>query len=251
MIVKSYKTHKIKTRDNIYKILDKYLPNLKDKSIVAITSKIISITQKDVIPVKDVSDKDELIKKEADSYVEAPVPTPYGKVFLTRKNGHIVFTAGIDESNADGNYILWPRNLQKKTNDIWEYLKNKHKLKNLGIIITDSRFNPGRTGTLGFGMSWCGFEAVKNHVGEKDIFGRNIEWIKVNVIDSLATAAALAMGEAQEQTPLSVFTDLSFVKFQDRVPNKKELDAVIWPMEKDLYGKFLTAVKWQKGGGGK
>ncbi len=251
MKVNAYKTHKVKTGDDVYKVLDKYLPILSENSIVAITSKIISITQGDVIPVEKVADKDEFIKKEADSYVEAPVPTPYGKVFLTRKNGHIVFTAGIDESNADNNYILWPKNLQEKTNKIWEYLRKKHNIKNLGVIVTDSRFNPGRTGTLGFGMSWCGFEAVNDHVGEKDIFGREIEWIKVNVIDSLGTTAALIMGEANEQTPLSVFTDLPFIKFQNRVPNKKELDAVIWPMEKDLYGKFLTAVKWQKGGGGK
>jgi dihydrofolate synthase / folylpolyglutamate synthase len=248
MIAKSYKTHKIKVGEDIFQILDKYLPKLEDKSVVAITSKIISIAQGDVVPNDGTIDKDELVKKEADFYIENDVPTPQGKVFLTRKDNHIVFTSGIDESNADDNYILWPKNIQETTNKIWQYLLKKHKIKNLGVIVTDSRFNIGRTGTLGFALSWCGFDAHNDFVGKEDIFGRKIHWIKVNVIDSLATAAALEMGEAAEQTPLAVFTDLPFVKFKKTPPTKKEIEAMNWPIEKDLYGALLTSVKWKKGG---
>lgn len=250
MNVKAYRTHKIRVGDDLFEIVDKYLPSLSENSVVAITSKIVSICQGDVVKNDGTVDKEDLIKQEADFYIESAVPTPYGKIFLTRKDGHIVFSAGIDESNADGNFILWPRNLQDTTNKIWKYLRKKHKVNNLGIIVTDSRFNIGRTGTLGFSVTWCGFEANNSHVGEEDIFGRKIEWIKVNVADSLATAAALVMGEANEQTPLCMFTDLPFVKFQNQAPTKDEIEAMTWPIEKDLYGKLLTSVKWIKGGKG-
>lgn len=251
MIVKAYKTHKIRVGKNLYEILDKYLPTLRDESIVAITSKIISITQGDVVKDDGTVDKDELVKKEADYYIENEIETLYGKVFLTRKDGHIVFSAGIDESNSDDNFVLWPRNLQETTNKVWQYLRKQHNISKLGVIVTDSHLVPGRTGVVGFCLSWCGFSAINDFIGKKDVFGKEIRVTKVNVIESLATSAAAVMGETYEQTPLAVLTDLPFVEFQECIPTKQELDAVIWPIEKDMYGKLLTSVKWHKGGGGK
>ena len=248
MVVQSYKTHKIKAGDDLFKILDKYLPPLSENSVVAITSKIVSITQDDVVKNDGTVDKDELVKKEADYYIESGDETLYGKVFLTRKNGHIVFTAGIDESNADGNFILWPRNLQEKTNAVWEYLRKRNSIKNLGIIITDSRLTPIRTGVIGFCMTWCGFKPYNEFSGMPDLFGREVKFTNVNIIEALAASAALVMGEITEQTPLAVLTDLPNVEFQNHIPTAEELDGVMWPIEKDMYGKLLTSVKWKKGG---
>lgn len=249
MIVKSYKTHKIKAGDDLFKILDKYLPLLEEKTVVAITSKIISIAQGDVVKNDGTVDKNELIKKEADYYIESNVPTPYGKIFLTRKDGHIVFSSGIDESNADGNFILWPRNLQQITNSIWGYLRQEHKVKNLGVIITDSRLTPARTGVIGFAITWCGLKPFNEFSGTQDLFGREIKYTNVNVIEALAASAALMMGETTEQTPLAIIEDVPFVKFQNRVPTKTELESMNWPIEKDMYGKLLSSVKWKKGRG--
>lgn len=247
MQVTAHKTHKISVGEEIYNILDDYLPKLSERSVVAITSKIISICQNNVVQIGSI-DKDELIKREADFYIESGVPTPYGKIFLTRKDNHIAFSAGIDESNADGNYILWPKKLQETTNKIWEYLRKKHKIKNLGIIITDSRIIPARTGIVGFCLSWCGIEAVNDFTGTQDIFGREIKFTKVSVIESLATAATFEIGETAEQTPLAVLTDLPTVKFQNRPPSKQELKDAVFPIEKDMYGVLLNVVKWKKGG---
>lgn len=250
MIAKAHKTHKIRVGDDLYKILDKYLPSLSENSVVAITSKIVSICQSDVVKNDGTVDKEDLIKQEADFYIESAVPTPYGKIFLTRKDGHIVFSAGIDESNADGNFILWPKNLQLTTNKIWEYLRKKHNIKNLGIIITDSRLTPTRTGVIGFTITWCGFKPFNEESGKPDLFGREIKFTNVNIIEALAASAALVMGEIAEQSPLAVLTDLPFVEFQNRVPSEQEHKDVSWPIEKDMYGTLLTSVKWIKGGKG-
>ena len=251
MIVTAYKTHKIKVGEDIYQILDKYLPKLSENSVVAITSKIISITQGDVVKNDGIVNKEDLIKQEADFYIESQVPTPYGKIFLTRKDNHIAFSAGIDESNADGNYILWPKNLQVVTNKIWEYLRKKHKIKNLGMIVTDSRIIPARTGIVGFCLSWCGITATRDYSGTKDIFGRELKFTNISVIESLATAATYEMGETNEQTPLAVLSDLPIVTFQNRAPTNQELSDAVFPIEKDMYGVLLNAAKWLKGGGGK
>ncbi|MGH7204421.1 MAG: coenzyme F420-0:L-glutamate ligase [Candidatus Levyibacteriota bacterium] len=251
MIVKPYKTHKIRVADNLYTILDDYLPALKENSIVAITSKIISICQGDVTKRDGSVKKDDLVKKEADYYLEHVHETPYGKVFLTRKNGFLIFSAGIDDSNSADGFVLWPKNLQETTNKIWEYLRNKHSISNLGIVVTDSRLIPTRSGVVGFGLSWCGFRGLNNLVGTKDVFGKEIRMTQVNLVESLATSATAVMGEGAEQTPLAMITDTPFVHFQDRPPTQEELDSMVWPIEKDMYGQLLTAVKWEKGGSGK
>jgi putative folate metabolism gamma-glutamate ligase len=248
MKVSAHKTHKIQIGEDLFTVLDTYLPKLEEKSIVAITSKIIAISQGDVIKDDGIIKKDDIVKKEADYYIEYPVDTPYGKTFLTRKNNLLVFTAGVDKSNSGDYYVLWPKNLQEITNKIWKYLRKKHQLKHLGIIVTDSRLIPSRTGVVGFGLSWCGFSGLNDYIGKPDIYGQPITMTKVNLVESFATSAVFVMGETNEQTPLAVIQDAPFVTFQDRTPTEEELNAMTWPVEKDMYGKLLTSVKWKKGG---
>ena len=66
MKITSYKTKKVIVGDNLYKILDQSLPLLKERDILAISSKIISICQGRVIKKDGKITKENLIKKEAD-----------------------------------------------------------------------------------------------------------------------------------------------------------------------------------------
>jgi F420-0:gamma-glutamyl ligase len=69
-----------------------------------------------------------------------------------------------------------------------------------------------------------------------------------SISDALGTSAVLVMGEGAEQTPLAVIEDVPFVKFQQRNPTKRELNALKMPLSDDLYAPLLRAVKWKKGG---
>src|SRR6266508_2193439 len=69
--------------------------------------------------------------------------------------------------------------------------------------ITDSKTAPLRVGVTGVTLAYSGFQALNDYVGTKDLFGRAWRMIKVNVVDALATAAVLVMGEGSEQTPLA------------------------------------------------
>lgn len=94
-------------------------------------------------------------------------------------------------------------------------MKSKFKLRNLGVIITDSTTSPLRYGVTGKCITYCGFKGVKSKIGEPDLFGRNLRMTRVNVADALSAAAVLCMGESKEQTPLDIIDDLPFVEFQD------------------------------------
>ncbi len=247
MITKSYKTHKVRPHENLFEVLDRYLPTLAEKNIVVITSKIISICQGQLVKTDDSVDKATLIKKESDHYFESEMLYRYGVLLLTLKNNILIANAGIDESNANGWYVLWPKDIQKTTQEIWEYLRKKHSVQSLGVIVTDSRLTPLRKGTLGVGIAWCGFNPLNNYIQTPDIFGRDLKMTQAGVIDGLAASAVLVMGEGKEQTPLAVISDLAFVQFQNRPPTKDELDELKIPLEDDIYAPLLTAVEWKPG----
>lgn len=249
MKVTTYKTKKIVPGDKLFVILDEYLPKLKEKDVIVITSKIIAICQGRVVKNDGKITKHDLMIKEADYYLPEEYVN-YG-VYMTIKNDIIIASAGIDESNGGGYFILWPEKTQQTTNEIWEYLRAKHKIKNLGVIITDSKIIPIRRGTSGIGISWCGFTPLHNYIGKPDIFGHNLMVTKSNIVDGLAAAAVVNMGEGVEQTPLAVISDFANIKFIQRVPSKEEIDEMTIAIEDDLYGKILTSVPWLKGGGSK
>jgi len=243
----SIKTKRIipKKDKDIFLILDEYLPKLKEKSIVAVTSKIVAICEGRIADPKKVT-RDEVAAKEAELYL--PRELNKYNFMLTIKRSTMIASAGVDESNAAGNLVLWPKDPQKSANEIRAYLKKKFRLKSLGVIITDSKTSPLRWGLTGISIAHSGFSALNYYRQKPDIFGRKLKVSQANVAEALAVSAVLLMGEGKEQTPLAVIEDVPFVKFQKRDPTEKELKSLRISLEEDVYGSILTAVKWKKGG---
>jgi putative folate metabolism gamma-glutamate ligase len=247
MLVKPVKTKKILPGEQtIYDLLDKYLPQLEECNIIAITSKVISLCEGGdrVLPIMG-TDKNVLIKQGADYYL--PQTISKYRLFFTIKRNLLIPNAGIDESNTNGHYVLWPADPQKSVNEIHEYLKKKFNLSKLGVIITDSTSTPMRWGTTGIYLAHSGFKAVNNYIGKPDIFGRKLQHSMANIAGDLAATAVMIMGEGAEQIPIAVISDVPFVQFQNRNPTKKELDFLKISKEDDLFAPFLNAVKWHKG----
>jgi len=244
MKIKTIKTHKITSSDrDLFAILDKYIDELKEESVVAITSKIIAICEGNMTPIES-SDKDQLIMEEADMYL--PKEENRYNLYLTIKNSILAVSAGIDESNTDGNYVLWPKDSQDSANKIREHLTKKFGIKNIGVVITDSKTTPLRWGVTVIAVAHSGFAALNDMIGTPDIFGRKLKMTKIAVADGLAAAAGLVMGEGEEQTPIGIITDVPFVDFQNRNPSQEELDALKIEIEDDVYAPLLKSVNWRK-----
>lgn len=244
MIVVPYKTKAVIVGDSLFTILDNSLPKLSNGDILVITSKIVSICEGAVVKNYSSVDKYELIKKEADYYLDVPISHTYG-VTITIKDNKLVANAGIDESNGNGYFILWPREPFISASKIWNYVRDKHRVQKLGVIITDSHIMPLQWGTRGRAIAWCGIEPLKNYIGSPDIFGHNLHATKASVIDGLAAAAVTVMGEGNEQTPLAIIKDASSVIFQDHSPTKNEIEALVIKPADDIYAPILTSVSWK------
>jgi putative folate metabolism gamma-glutamate ligase len=247
MIVTAYKTPKIVVGSDLFATLDVCLSKLQKESIVVVTSKIVSICQGRVIKNDGTVDKRKLIRREAQLYMEEENSTKWG-IVLTVKNDTLIASSGIDESNGNGYFILWPKNLQKTAAGIWNHLRKKHHVKRSGVIICDSHTTPLRWGVTGIGIGWCGFEPLNNYINTPDIFGRKLHVTKASVMDGLAAAAVAVMGEGNEQTPLAVITDVPFVRFTDRPPTPSEIKALHISMTEDIFSPLVNSPLWKKGG---
>lgn len=246
MQITAYKTKKVRPSDDLYHILDESLPRLKEKSIVAVTSKIVSLCQNRVVKDDGHVSKKELTEQEADLIMDHPDHLAKFGFNITIKNQTLISSAGIDLSNSGGFFVLWPKNPQQTANQIWKFLIKKHHLKYLGVIITDSHTLPLRWGVIGTCLAHCGFLALNDYRGKSDLFGRKYQVTQVNLNEALAVSAVLTMGEGSEQTPLVLISDLPQVRFQNRPPTKKELTDLIINPEDDLYAPLLTAARWRK-----
>lgn len=253
MFVKAIKTRKfLPPKDDLWELLSS-IKFLKENSVVAVTSKVVAVGEGRCIPVDKIT-KDMLAISEADKYIPREL-SPGGHILHTIKNNMLVASAGIDESNGAGFYILWPKNPKLSAKLIWEFLRKKFKIKNLGVIITDSRLVPLRRGVVGIAIGYFGFKPLKDYRKTKDIFGREFEIETSNLPDSLASAAVLVMGEGSEMQPIAIIEDipdLKFIQKEFKSVDKDNRDNILdIPEKEDMFYPFLSSAKWKKGGEGK
>ena len=242
MKVSAVRTHPIMVGESLSVILDQYLTSLAEGTVVAITSKIISLCQGRVVSKSVINNKFELVKKEADAHLKEQ-DNLYG-AYLTIKHNILIPSAGIDESNGDGIYILYPHNSQQIAAEVWQHLRQRHHLNHLGVIITDSHTMPLRKGVTGVALGWCGFEPLYSYVGKPDLFNQLLRVTHINIIDALATSAVLIMGEGAEQTPMALIENAPKVQFLSRPPTQEEERMIHIPLEEDIYAPLLRSVDW-------
>ena len=240
------KTPIIQAGADIEQVLIDNLPPLAERTVVVIASKLLSTCQNRFVSL-DV-DKTMLVRQEADRYLDESY-SQFSLMF-TIKNGILTVDAGIDQSNSNGQYILWPHSLQETCNQVWSFLRTTFKLNQLGLVVTDSKLYPLRTGVTARAIAHCGFEAIINKIGTPDLFGQMMKMTSINVSEAIAVATQYVMGETNESQPIGLCTDIPHIVFQDRVPSQTELDSLIFAPEDDFFLPFFRQVSWKQGGGG-
>ena len=229
MIIKPIKTRVFKEREDLVAFIAHYFKKIPEKSIVVVTSKIVALAEGRMALAGDARTKEKLIRAES----EYAIRTKY--VWLTIKDGMVMASAGIDESNADGKLILLPRDSFKTARMLRAKLQARYGVKRIGVLITDSRTIPLRAGVTGVALGYAGFCGIKDYRGTPDIFGRKFTFSRTNIADSLATAAVAVMGEGNEQQPLAIIEKFP-AKFSDTV-NRKELHISI---QDDMYRPLFS-----------
>ncbi|MBI2484492.1 coenzyme F420-0:L-glutamate ligase [Candidatus Uhrbacteria bacterium] len=212
-----------------------HIPSARAESIIVITSKIVALSQRRTAHASTEKEKDKIIRAES----EYALKTPHA--WLTIKDGDVMPSAGIDESNADGKIILLPTDSMNVASKLRATLCRAYRVKDLGILITDSRTLPLRAGTIGMALGYAGFLGIKDYRKKRDLCGRAFRVTRVDIADSLAAAAVCTMGEGGECQPLAIMTDTP-VEFRAR----SHPDELRIPLHDDMYAPLFRRVFEQR-----
>ncbi|MBY8990606.1 MAG: coenzyme F420-0:L-glutamate ligase [Candidatus Lokiarchaeota archaeon] len=211
----------------IFESISKQGKSLKEGDIIVIAEKVIATSQGRVVNLSDVTHVSEKAKEMAKEYdmdvrfvqlilQEASMILGGMKhVILAQVNDFLIANAGIDQSNAGPNkVVLLPKDLHKVAWGYWKKLKKEFGLNNLGVIISDSRVQPLRKGTIGIAIATAGFEPIEDLRGHHDLFNRPMEITMRAIADDLTSAAQFLLSEADQQTPVVVIRE-SNVEFTE------------------------------------
>lgn len=243
MITTPLKTKKILSGEStLVEILNQYVKRFPEKSILAISSKIVSLCEGRVKPLTE--NKERLLQEEADYFL----PEKYRHHNSLSITHHaFIGSAGIDESNAAGQFVLLPEDSKKTVSLIYRYLRKRFRVKDCGVIITDSHSTPLRRGASGIALAYRGFVGLKDYRGTPDVFGRKLRVEQANITDALAASAVLAMGEGNEQTPLVLIEKPNGVVFKQNAPSQKELAEFFVDIENDIFAPIFNLKRLKKG----
>ncbi|MBR3139846.1 MAG: coenzyme F420-0:L-glutamate ligase [Methanobrevibacter sp.] len=150
-------------------------------------------------------------------------------------HGFVCANAGIDESNVgDGLATPMPVNADKSAFEIREFLESEFG-EEIAVIITDTQGRAFRFGAIGTAIGCSGISPIWRRVGEKDLYGRELETTEIATCDELSSAASLIMGQADEGLPVVVIRGFdSFDKLRNVNSNIK---SVLMPKEFDVFRK--------------
>lgn len=221
--------------------------NLNHGDIVLIAETLISKAEENFIELDALTPSSQALElakqcKKDPKLVEAIIQqsneiVEVGSNFIITEtiHGFVCANAGIDESNVgDGLATPMPKDADKSAFQIREFLENEFGVE-IAVIITDTQGRAFRFGAIGTAIGCSGISPIWKRIGEKDLYGRELETTEIATCDELASAASLIMGQADEGLPVVIVRGFdSFDKLRDVNSNIK---SVLMPKEFDVFRK--------------
>jgi coenzyme F420-0:L-glutamate ligase / coenzyme F420-1:gamma-L-glutamate ligase len=224
----------IKAGDDLAKIIVETVKknglSLEDGDVLAIAQKIFSKAENKVVRLKDV-----VPSKKAKSIAKLTARNPKlveltlrdtnkivkasHEIFIVEdKRGLVCINAGIDKSNVKGkdSFALLPENPDESARKCRAEIKRLTD-KNVAIVICDTYSRPFRRGQVNFAIGIAGIKPFKDYRGKKDLFNQILKVKNIAIVDEIAAAAELLMGQAKEAAPVIIFRGLNgFVAFCEK-----------------------------------
>ncbi|KKG10494.1 F420-0--gamma-glutamyl ligase [Methanosarcina sp. 2.H.T.1A.6] len=194
---------------------------LQDRDIVIIASTIVAKAEGEIFRLEDITPGEQALEVAArtgkdarfiqavlarskEVFVEAPF------MLVTTLAGHTCVNAGVDESNIEHGFLLYPPEYPdasaSKLGEKLERLSGKE----ISVIITDTNGRAFKIGQTGVSIGIYKIKPIKRWVGEKDLFGKILEITEEAVADELAGAANLLMGEGAGGIPVVIIRGLDY-----------------------------------------
>ncbi len=237
----------VKTGDNLAELIcnaaESQGTHIQNGDILVITHVIVSRAEGRVVNLDEVIPS-EFAKNIAEQYEKDPALVEVvlresksirrmgdGKLITETKHGFICANSGIDKSNVPGerNVALLPEDPDRSAEEIRQVIRRLSGC-DVAVIISDTHGRPLRKGEINVAIGVAGIKALRDRRGESDLFGYVLRVKQTAIIDELASAAELVMGQANEGIPVAIIRGYDYLKSE----NAKTTD-LIRPKEEDLF----------------
>ena len=202
--------------------------DFKERDILVICSTVVSKEEGRILKLDDVSPGErakqiaEKIGKDArfvqaviDEAQEILLDFPF--VLTRTKNGNICVNSGIDSSNVKEGYVLLlPEDPDKSARRIRERLKELTG-RDIAVVITDTNGRAFRKGVTGVAIGCSGIKPLRDWRGKKDIHGKELEITVEALIDEIASAGNMVMGEGAWKIPAVVVRGVEFERSEEGI----------------------------------
>ena len=231
----------------IKEAIEKQGCGLKHGDIVLIAETLISKAEGNFIDLNVLTPSKEAIKianqtgkdpKLVEAILEESnevIRLGHNFIITETKHGFVCANAGIDESNVgEGLATPMPEDADKSAREIREFLESEFGCE-IAVIITDTHGRPFKFGAVGVAIACSGINPIWERVGEKDLYGRELETTKSAICDELASAASLIMGQADEGLPVVIIR--GFDAFDKLRNTDSDIKSVLMTKEFDVFRK--------------
>ncbi len=214
---------------------------LESGDVIVVAQKVVSKAENRLVALADVKPskfasqvaavegKDarhvELVLREARRVVRMRD----GHLIMETKHGFVCANAGVDLSNVSGGEVasLLPEDPDRSAARIKEGLRCLAGV-DVGVIVSDTFGRAWRMGQVDVAIGVAGIRPIRDHRGEKDMFGYVLKVTSIAVADELAAAAELVMGKA-EAVPVAIVKGCTLAR---GVGSARDL---VRPIEEDLF----------------
>lgn len=222
----------VKTGDDLVKLIIKTAErqevSIEDGDILVVAQKIVSKAEGRVFQLKDVKPSEkakklakttlknpsfvELVLHSASEVVKASPDT----LIVKNESGMICINAGIDKSNVEGEdaYALLPKDSDESARKIRRKIMELTG-KKVAVIISDTYSRPFRKGQVEFAIGIAGINPFRDYRGQKDFYNYVLKVKNIAIVDEIAAAAELVMGQGSEGIPVAIIKNLDRVKLTE------------------------------------
>ncbi len=194
---------------------------IEDGDVVVIAQKVFSKAEGRVVNLRKVTSSKralEIFKETGKSarFVELVLKESKRLLKVARdillvedNRGLVCINAGIDKSNVEGreNFALLPEDPDASAERCRLEIKRLTG-RNVAVIMSDTYSRPFRRGQVNFAIGLSGVSPFKDYRGTRDLFGQVLKVKNVAIVDEVAAAAELLMGQGKEKSPVVIFKGL-------------------------------------------
>jgi coenzyme F420-0:L-glutamate ligase / coenzyme F420-1:gamma-L-glutamate ligase len=189
--------------DDLAALITTAAPWLRDGDVLVVTSKIVSKAEGRLVdvpadgPERDAA-RDEVLAAETARVVARRGPT----TIVQTHHGFVMAAAGIDASNVDKTHlVLLPADPDASARALHAALATRGL--HVGVIVSDTMGRAWRNGLTDVALGAAGIAPLRDHRGEIDPYGNELQLTQMAVVDELAAAGELVKGKC-DQVPVAV-----------------------------------------------